>query len=94
MKTARDLGPVNPEANGEQRLYKLRPAIKYSSYEDGEEVTKTAKFVVVSMCSRAETFIFPSDKAGVVTSWDELPGSSRGPLDHEAALERAGYMVK
>lgn len=56
------------------------------------------KFVVVSAASvpfsGPETYIFPSDANGVITSWGELRGSYRGSLSHVKALRMAGYTIK
>ena len=49
-------------------------------------------FIVVSaVCSTFahETYIFPADQDGNVTDWLELPGSLRGAMDHDRALQ--GY---
>lgn len=55
-------------------------------------------FVVVSAAfvpyTGPETYIFPSDSRGVITSWGEMKGSYRGGLSHEKALTRAGYKIK
>lgn len=40
-----------------------------------------------------ETYIFPADKDGKITSYSELAGSQKGTLDHATALRDAGYMV-
>jgi hypothetical protein len=40
-----------------------------------------------------ETLIFGSDSDGHVLTFDELPGSYIGDLNHEEALRRAGYTV-
>tara|TARA_B100000745_G_scaffold259247_1_gene182573 strand:- start:217 stop:498 length:282 start_codon:yes stop_codon:yes gene_type:complete len=40
-----------------------------------------------------ETYIFPSNKKGEVTSWTELPGSARGIFDPERVLENIGYDI-
>lgn len=40
-----------------------------------------------------ETFLFPADGKGNITSWGELDGSFRGAIDHEQALRNAGYVV-
>jgi len=38
-----------------------------------------------------ETYIFSSDRNGAILSWDELPGSFQGSVDHERALREGGY---
>ncbi|WP_280350401.1 hypothetical protein [Nocardia abscessus] len=83
--------------NGDARLYRLDPPLKYESYgENGFETSET-EYVIVSALSAAfdtgdaETYIFPADENGEVTSWGELRGSIRGFYDHELALKGAGY---
>ena len=47
-------------------------------------------FVVVSAIRldwAHETYIFPANAAGEVTDWCELPGSYRGGMSHERALD-------
>ena len=60
------------------------------------------EYVVVSAAKDArdshnqiigETFIFGSDETGKVRSFLELPGSYRGGLDHQKALNDAGYDI-
>jgi len=81
---------------GVAKLYRLSPPLIDMDYEDKER--GSYEYVVVSatvaMFSGPETYIFPSDAKGKVTSYGELEGSYRGGLDHEAALRRAGYTVK
>tara|TARA_R110002012_G_C11604390_1_gene607600 strand:+ start:153 stop:380 length:228 start_codon:yes stop_codon:yes gene_type:complete len=40
-----------------------------------------------------ETFIFGSDEDGKIKSFLELPGSYQGGLDHQKALNNAGYDI-
>ena len=40
-----------------------------------------------------ETFTFGSDETGQVKSFLELPGSYKGGLDHQKALNDAGYDI-
>ena len=86
---ATDHGPVNPDARGEQRLYKLDPPLN----DDGYMI----HWVVVSAAdvpfSGPETYIFPADFTGKVTDWSELPGSQRGEVSHADALADMGYTV-
>lgn len=55
------------------------------------------KYVVVSAANTfdhgPETYIFGADRDGEITDWNELEGSFVGGLDHERALEGAGYQV-
>ena len=49
-------------------------------------------FVVVSAIRHDwahETYIFPANAEGDITDWHELPGSYRGGMSHEEALD--GY---
>jgi hypothetical protein len=75
--------------NGDARLFRLQPPI---TTEDGE-----SEFVVVSASiapySGSETYIFAANDKGEVLNWGELDGSFRGGLDHERALESAGYAI-
>lgn len=95
-KTATDLGPVNPENNGDQRLYQLDPPLPGFAWND--EDAPQYEYVVVSAAdvsfSGPETYIFGSDKTGEIVSWSELDGSFKGDLDHGQALRNAGYVVK
>ena len=57
----------------------------------------THKFVIVSaitVLSLPETCIFPSNINGEVKEWLELRGSFKGEINHERALNNAGYEVK
>jgi hypothetical protein len=54
-------------------------------------------FVVVSGAnvpySGPETYIFGADENGEIVDYGELPGSFRGGIDLDEALEGAGYEV-
>ena len=95
MYTATFIRDVNPGAQQAQRLYKVDPPMEYDKWPEGIE-SKT-QYVLVSavdaMFSGPETYIFPADEDGAVLDWCELEGSFRGALDHEAALDNAGYEV-
>jgi len=71
---------------GDARLYKLDPPM------DGNQYVVVSATIVPF--SGPETCIFPSNEDGKVTSWGELYGSFRGGLDHQQALENAGYERK
>ncbi len=43
--------------------------------------------------SGIETYFFPADRNGKVTSWLELPPSARGSSDIDGLLGDAGYTV-
>jgi len=78
------------EAKGRACLYKLsEPLVGY-------------EYVVVSAARDrkdnynnviGETFIFGSDQTGKIKSFLELPGSYKGGLDHQKALNDAGYDI-
>jgi len=94
-KTATLISSVNPEAMGDQKLYRLDPPL--SAYSWGDEEASAYGYVVVSavsaMFSGPETYIFGSDANGEITNWSELDGSFKGALDHEQALRNAGYEI-
>lgn len=94
-KTATFIRELGAEFRGDARLYKLDPPIEDSQWSDG--VSKY-EYVIVSgveaMFSGPETLIFPSDEQGNVVDWGDLDGSFRGDIDHERALNEAGYKVK
>ena len=78
------------EARGRACLYKLSDPLM--GYE----------YVVVSAAKdckdnydnmTGETFIFGSDELGKIKSFLELPGSYKGGLDHQKALNDAGYDI-
>jgi hypothetical protein len=77
---------------GAAALFKLMPPMVVADYDDTVE---THEFVVVSAVnapfSGPETYIFPADADGKVTSYGELEGSFRGSLDMWQALRNAGY---
>lgn len=72
-------------AGAEQILYKIDPPLGGYEY-----VVVSA---VIGFFSGTETYIFPSNKDGDITSWGELYGSYKGGLSHEEALNNAGYEV-
>lgn len=88
-----------PGARGHQALYELVPPLANSEWDNDAEdfIERLHRFVVVSAAdvpySGPETYLFPADETGEITSYGELPGSLRGVLDHDAALARAGYTV-
>ena len=68
---------------GEAKLWELNRRV---TIESG---MKTRFVVTSAVCaySGPETYIFPTDSKGEVTSWGELPGSFQGGLDHEEAIK-------
>ena len=89
MKTAKLLEEMTG-MNGRANLYRLSEALE--DY-DGNKYEHVAGSAVNVMFSGPETYIFGADENGEIVSWSELPGSFRGALDHNEALEGAGYPV-
>ncbi|MHA2094583.1 MAG: hypothetical protein ACW98F_08140 [Candidatus Hodarchaeales archaeon] len=101
MNTATFIKRLN-EWKSDARLYKLSSPISFTAWEIDDndndiEIEISTNYVVVSavvaLFSGPETFIFPSDKDGNTLDMLELPGSSRGHLNHIKALNDAGYSV-
>ena len=90
MRTATDLGPVNKQARGDQRLYRVDPPMTNYNGDDFAYVVVSA---VNATYSGPETYIFGANETGDIIDWGELDGSFRGDLDHEEALRNAGYEV-
>ena len=77
------------EAKGTACLYKLSEPLRGYEY-----VVSAAKDGTDSFNQTiGETFIFGSDETGRVISFLELPGSYKGGLDHQKALNDAGYDI-
>ena len=79
---------------GDARLYKLSTPIKEDAYGD----ERNANYVVVSGVLAydtgiEETYIFESDIEGNIKDYAELDGSFKGSIDHEKALNNAGYKL-
>jgi hypothetical protein len=84
-KLIRDIEPMNDRVD-RQTLYEMTPPLEGN------------RFVVVSAAhvpySGPETYIFPADEDGEVTTFRELDGSYKGGLSHKKALEDAGYVIE
>lgn len=97
QKTATLVTAGLPDFAGDAALYRCDPPMQCDYYRDAEYVKTTTEYVVVSavnaLFTGPETYIFPADTEGNVTSWLELEGSFRGAKDHHGALHRAGYEV-
>jgi ethanolamine utilization protein EutP (predicted NTPase) len=99
MKTATKIKDLNG-FQGHAILYKITPAVEYDKpWDDDDPPAKHTEYVVVSaanvMFSGPETYIYiPANEDGEIVDWGELDGSFRGGLNHEAALEGAGYLIK
>ena len=89
MKTATPVKQLG-DFNGYAMLYRLSEALEDYDGCKHEHVVVSAVDV---MFSGPETYIFGADENGEIVNWMELPGSFRGALDHNEALEGAGYTV-
>jgi len=79
---------------GDALLYKLSDPVEFND----AGVRKQTFTVVVSATTMPHNKqkvaqIFPCDDDGNILSWQEAQGSQKGTLDHEKALEAAGYEV-
>jgi hypothetical protein len=100
MNKAYDLGPVNPSATGDQRLYRLDPPIEgYPSYDDEAKEDHTYEYVVVSALEaafdtgRPETYMFGANELGVIVDFMEIGASQRGTTSHELVVRESGYTI-
>jgi hypothetical protein len=97
---AYDLGHVNTNSLGYQRLYRLDPPLTSDTYnyETDQYDSIPYTYVVVSAAvvpfSGPETYLFPADEHGTITDWRELTGSQRGTLDHATVLSDLGYTIE
>jgi hypothetical protein len=84
---------------GTAKLYELSEPVQYGYDYETKQPKGSTSFVAVSAAcvwfegGRPETYIFPSDENGKVLDWGELPGSYKGGLDHEKALDNAGFSI-
>ena len=80
---------------GDARLYRLDPPLEVTDWagEDAHTVEWVIVSAIIAFFSGPETYIFEADETGEVKSWMDLEGSFRGALDHEQALNGAGYEV-
>jgi hypothetical protein len=82
-----------------QKIYRVDPPIcGYNDYNEEGERQEAPTYDVVCVSSgfvvgQLETYIFPSDEDGEITSFLELPGSRKGGVSHEYVLEGLGYEV-
>lgn len=85
-------GKTEGKGTGEMRLFRLDPPMG-DEYIDEGPIEYVVVSATIAMFSGPETYIFPANEEGEITSWGELNGSYRGGLSHEAALANAGYTV-
>lgn len=76
--------------NGVASLYRLSEPLGYRGHIECEYVIV---FAIIAFFTGTKTYIFGANKEGEVVSWVELPGSTRGTLDHATALANAGYQI-
>lgn len=90
IKTATLVRVVGTGPASDQRLYRLDPPLR--SYDSAGSVPY--EYVIASASYAAhEVYLFGSDEHGEIQDWGELPGSRRGTMRHEDALENAGCEV-
>ncbi len=90
MKSAMLLKEKLPGFKGHANLYKLSEPLGYSHSDQYEFVIVSA---VVAPIGGPKTFIFGANEVGVIVDFGELPGSFKGGMDHETALNQVGYEV-
>lgn len=88
-----------PNWRGDARLYRLsRPVTFAGSASRGETNYVAVSAVdlpsIIHLDAECETYIFPADADGEVLSWSELPGSTKGTIFHEVAIEEAGWVLR
>lgn len=92
-KTATLVRTNLPHAAGEQHLYRLDPPLREVTSDSMRGYHEYVVVSAVDVFGRPETYIFPADSEGEITSWGELEGSFQGGWDHEQALRNAGYTI-
>jgi hypothetical protein len=88
-KIAYSVKDTSDESNGYSEVFLCCPPYQGQSY------VRVSATTTLDLHDKPEneTYIFPSNKDGEVTSWTELPGSTRGIFDPERVLEKVGYEV-
>ena len=86
MKSAIAIKNVK-EAQGRACLYELSEPLGGYEYV----IVSAVKSRLTDM--DGETLIFGSDESGKIKSFLELPGSYNGGMDHQKALNDAGYDI-
>lgn len=91
MVTATFVKDMSKNFTGTAKLWKLSEPV--DSECDNEKTNYVVTSAAIVMFSGPETYIFPADESGNVISWLEMAGSYRGGLDHEQAIENAGWVI-
>lgn len=89
-KTAKFLRRVNPDARGDQQLYRVTPPLEGYEYV----VASAADQGDLHPALGQEVYLFGSGEHGEIQDWGALTGSMRNTMRHEDALELAGYEVQ
>jgi hypothetical protein len=81
-----------------QILWEIENAQKFESFEETFEtkfIVSSAVFVENFFTGERvpETFLFPANENGQITSFLELRGSLNRVFDHEKAIENAGFTI-
>ena len=91
MVTATFVKDMSKNFTGTAKLWKLSEPVDCEG--GNEKIDHVVTSATIVMFSGAETYIFPADESGNVVSWLEMDGSYRGGLDHEQAIENAGWII-
>jgi len=101
LNTATELSVRTSKTGAIQKHYKLNPPLEVSGA--AEAALTLISYVVVSAVVpfadlgfndlKPETLIFAANEEGKIVDFMDLEGSYRGGLDHEQALQNAGYTV-
>ncbi|GGH93961.1 hypothetical protein ACFFGR_09525 [Arthrobacter liuii] len=94
MSTATPIRQIR-NMQGNATLYRMDPPLCDNEYVVVSAVDIAARFpgFGLRLWESTETYIFPADEDGEIADWGELPGSTKGTLDHTEALRSAGYEV-
>lgn len=96
MKTAQLLKDNLPGFNGHADLYKVTPPIRDEGYDE-DDATMLIHYVIASSITGGffgtETYLFPANEDGEITSWCELAGSQKDVTFYETVFNDIGYTV-
>ena len=95
MKTAQLIKDNLPNFQGHAALYKVNPPIREEGWGE-EDAVQLHHYVIASAVDSmfgVETYLFPADGDGEITSWGELEGSMKGVVSHSAVFDNIGYDV-
>ena len=95
MKTAELILDNLENFIGHASLYKLSESIEEYGYCDDDAI-QLHDYVICStthLSVATETYIFPADEQGNITSWHELEGSKKDCDSHDEVLGDIGYVI-